>query len=55
MSGSTTGWGVLGTVRHRYRAPVPASTFRRHTMIWQTPTAQDFRFGLEITMYIAAR
>jgi coenzyme PQQ precursor peptide PqqA len=25
------------------------------TMTWQTPQAQDFRFGFEITMYIAAR
>lgn len=24
-------------------------------MIWQTPQAQDFRFGFEITMYVAAR
>ncbi|MBC7470977.1 MAG: pyrroloquinoline quinone precursor peptide PqqA [Ramlibacter sp.] len=24
-------------------------------MQWQTPTAIDFRFGFEITMYVAAR
>jgi len=24
-------------------------------MTWETPTAIDFRFGFEITMYIAAR
>jgi len=24
-------------------------------MKWQTPQAQDFRFGFEITMYVAAR
>jgi pyrroloquinoline quinone biosynthesis protein A len=24
-------------------------------MTWQTPQATDFRFGFEITMYIAAR
>ncbi len=24
-------------------------------MTWQTPTAVDFRFGFEITMYVAAR
>ncbi|RTL57899.1 MAG: pyrroloquinoline quinone precursor peptide PqqA [Rhodocyclaceae bacterium] len=24
-------------------------------MTWETPTACDFRFGFEITMYIAAR
>ena len=28
---------------------------RRRTMQWQTPTATDFRFGFEITMYVAAR
>ena len=28
---------------------------RRFTMTWQTPTACDFRFGFEITMYVAAR
>nr|MBO2487709.1 pyrroloquinoline quinone precursor peptide PqqA [Gammaproteobacteria bacterium] len=24
-------------------------------MIWETPTAVDLRFGMEITMYIAHR
>ncbi|WP_168563526.1 pyrroloquinoline quinone precursor peptide PqqA [Rhizobacter sp. SG703] len=24
-------------------------------MLWQTPTATDFRFGFEITMYVTAR
>jgi len=24
-------------------------------MTWTTPTAADFRFGFEITMYVAAR
>ncbi|MCB1907518.1 MAG: pyrroloquinoline quinone precursor peptide PqqA [Rhodocyclaceae bacterium] len=24
-------------------------------MKWETPTATDFRFGFEITMYIASR
>ncbi|WP_073467587.1 MULTISPECIES: pyrroloquinoline quinone precursor peptide PqqA [unclassified Rhizobacter] len=24
-------------------------------MVWQTPTATDFRFGFEITMYVTAR
>ncbi|MBX3685177.1 MAG: pyrroloquinoline quinone precursor peptide PqqA [Rhodocyclaceae bacterium] len=24
-------------------------------MKWETPTAADFRFGFEITMYIASR
>ncbi len=26
-----------------------------HTMRWETPQAIDFRFGMEITMYIANR
>lgn len=28
---------------------------RRLQMKWQTPTATDYRFGFEITMYVAAR
>ncbi|MBG6079309.1 MAG: pyrroloquinoline quinone precursor peptide PqqA [Rubrivivax sp.] len=35
-----------------------AHTVRRHTMQtpqWQTPTAIDWRFGFEITLYVAAR
>ena len=41
--------------------PFPASpsgagtTPRRVSMQWQTPQACDFRFGFEITMYVAAR
>jgi coenzyme PQQ precursor peptide PqqA len=31
------------------------SVQRRTPMTWQTPTAVDFRFGFEITMYVAAR
>lgn len=41
---------------------VPAATTRRRatrsrsiSMQWQTPAAADFRFGFEITMYVAAR
>jgi coenzyme PQQ precursor peptide PqqA len=41
---------------------IPAATIRRPRgsrrrlfMTWQTPTATDFRFGFEITMYVAAR
>jgi len=34
----------------------PASiTSRRLAMQWTTPTASDFRFGFEITMYVSAR
>ena len=29
--------------------------FRRLRMQWTTPTASDFRFGFEITMYVSAR
>ena len=29
--------------------------FKETSMIWQTPTATDFRFGFEITLYISAR
>lgn len=28
---------------------------RSYVMKWETPTAIDFRFGMEITMYIANR
>ena len=43
-------------------ADVPAAAVRRRAtlnketpMQWTTPTATDFRFGFEITMYVAAR
>ena len=43
-------------------AGIPAATVRRcatspgdSSMQWQTPQACDFRFGFEITMYVAAR
>ncbi|MBV9346144.1 MAG: pyrroloquinoline quinone precursor peptide PqqA [Gammaproteobacteria bacterium] len=40
--------------------PVPAifwadSTRRAKDMRWETPTATEFRFGMEITLYIARR
>lgn len=31
------------------------NTDRRQIMKWETPAACDFRFGFEITMYIANR
>jgi coenzyme PQQ precursor peptide PqqA len=31
------------------------STAKEIIMIWETPTAADFRFGFEITMYVANR
>jgi pyrroloquinoline quinone biosynthesis protein A len=47
---------------HAHRAPTlrphPAAvtaTCWRLPMTWTTPTATDFRFGFEITMYVAAR
>ena len=33
----------------------PCHRKRRLQMQWQTPTATDFRFGFEITLYVAAR
>jgi len=37
-------------------ANIPAPQPTKETfMKWETPTACDFRFGFEITMYIAAR
>ena len=39
------------------RAPFGTRATRqeRFPMQWQTPTATDFRFGFEITMYVANR
>ncbi len=34
---------------------VAGPTYRRFGMKWETPQAIDFRFGMEITMYIANR
>jgi len=34
---------------------VPHPLIWRTRMQWQTPTATDFRFGFEITLYVAAR
>ena len=31
------------------------STRRSYVMKWETPAAVDFRFGMEITMYISNR
>lgn len=41
---------IIPAVSSRRRA-----TLRRLSMQWQTPAAADFRFGFEITMYVAAR
>ena len=34
-------------------AAIPST--RRLTMTWQTPTATDFRFGFEISLYVSNR
>ena len=57
--------GLCGAPRrreHPAQDEVLASTVRRLRqprgelhMQWQTPTAIDFRFGFEITMYVANR
>lgn len=56
--------GNLATVAAHLRsaaesgAPAPSpprNATRRDTMKWETPSACDFRFGFEITMYIATR
>jgi coenzyme PQQ precursor peptide PqqA len=31
------------------------STAKETAMTWETPSATDFRFGFEITMYVANR
>jgi coenzyme PQQ precursor peptide PqqA len=41
----------VSTVTTRRRA----TRSRSISMQWQTPAAADFRFGFEITMYVAAR
>ena len=35
--------------------PVIVLIVRSRNMKWETPQAVDFRFGMEITMYIANR
>ena len=39
----------------RERRPAPVQPDRSNPMQWTTPSATDFRFGFEITMYVAAR
>lgn len=39
-----------------WHRPVPRNAREGDSpMTWQTPQASDFRFGFEITMYVAAR
>lgn len=37
------------------RSVASSTCYRKHNMRWETPCAFDFRFGMEITMYIASR
>ncbi|MGY0196544.1 pyrroloquinoline quinone precursor peptide PqqA [Leptothrix sp. BB-4] len=47
---------TLATHRNTTGASEPPSTLELETaMTWETPAAIDFRFGFEITMYVAAR
>lgn len=53
MDRAMTAAALRTTLRHRCH-PGTAST-KETFMTWETPSACDFRFGFEITMYIAAR
>jgi coenzyme PQQ precursor peptide PqqA len=44
-----------GTTSPRKSSSAPVPPRRRLTMQWQTPTATDFRFGFEITLYVSNR
>ena len=44
-----------GEFRSHGSARTPCQPRKENSMTWQTPTATDFRFGFEITMYVAAR
>ena len=46
---------ILFRPRRARRCGAPPTTTKEHPMTWQTPQATDFRFGFEITMYVAAR
>jgi coenzyme PQQ precursor peptide PqqA len=45
----------MPTVSPRKSAGLRVTHFRRYLMQWTTPTASDFRFGFEITMYVSSR
>jgi coenzyme PQQ precursor peptide PqqA len=45
----------LPTRLSRRISPGSINDSRRIVMKWETPQATDFRFGMEITMYIANR
>jgi coenzyme PQQ precursor peptide PqqA len=44
-----------GVRKVRIVAPSPLRDRQESSMKWETPEAIDFRFGMEITMYIANR
>ena len=47
---------ILPRTKHSCRRrPAPVPLQKETLMTWTTPTASDFRFGFEITMYVAAR
>ena len=39
----------------RYRTTDSDNETKEHSMTWETPTAINFRYGFEITLYIANR
>jgi coenzyme PQQ precursor peptide PqqA len=47
-------WERLQYPRAR-RHGVVARNYGETPMIWETPVAIDFRFGMEITMYVSNR
>jgi pyrroloquinoline quinone biosynthesis protein A len=49
--------GAIGRARLKFANSRETKTVRRRKtmMKWEQPTATDFRFGFEITMYIANR
>jgi coenzyme PQQ precursor peptide PqqA len=58
----TVSTGTMGSVQfHRWLehvhriTPMQRDFERSATMSWEKPQAVDFRFGFEITMYIANR
>lgn len=60
MATATTGGPCTTTLGNRCRpSPAPLShvlsTAKETAMKWETPSATDFRFGFEITMYVANR
>ena len=43
------------TTRTIRRRVIVGAISREQLMIWETPVAIDFRFGMEITMYVSNR